>query len=399
MWQFFWAWVYAPYILWRSRCVQDTHGWRVQTILCCIAGLPCSPLWLCGLYSPKFATVNEVFIPPMWFAVSIFFIQLFTVFLPCYQIYRTHHLRSETLAAIAAWEAKPKGVPTDSIESDSTMVGSSLAPPCKECDGTDKDFVYARAVNQDHGNVEDVERSKKNSVAGTRVFRGSDVLTMDALEHALSAKADALQVFAALRDFSGENVSFLTHLITWKKVWARRERERETLEFSDAQDQERVDEVRQRDHFNRAISIYATFISTEHALFPINVSPSVLQRLDSIFAGPAESLYGTRSGTQVKGSATGVDVERNQARLLSDTQEVPRSNSNASVLNLDEVWYWDDIPAGFTAECFDEAEREVKHFVLTETWPKFVSASHDEEVREAEAEMIAKRLSHFFSRP
>lgn len=391
--------MYAPYILWKSRSVQDTHGWRVQTILCCIAGLPCSPLWLCGLYVPQFATVNATFIPPMWFAMSIFFIQLFTIFIPCYHIYRTHHLRSETLAVIAAWEARPKGVPSDSIASDATMVNSTLDAPCKDCESTDKEFVYARAISPGHEEEGDAETPKKKGDADPTVFRGSKLLTMDALEHALNAKAEALQVFAALRDFTGENVSFLTHLITWKKVWARREKEKETLEFSDAQDQERVEEVRQRDHFNRAISLYATFISKEHAIFPISISTATTKRLDEIFAGPTASVYGTRSKPQVKEANPPPDLERTLTRILSATQDVKRSDSNASVLELDEVWYWDDIPAGFNGDCFDEAEREVKQFVLTETWPRFVSAGHHAETKDAQADMIAKRLSTFFSRP
>lgn len=37
-WQMFWAWIFAPYILWQSRRVYDTHGWRLQTIACCVAG-------------------------------------------------------------------------------------------------------------------------------------------------------------------------------------------------------------------------------------------------------------------------------------------------------------------------------------------------------------------------
>lgn len=36
-WQLFWAWVVAPVILWKSRNVKDTHGWRLQTIGCTIA--------------------------------------------------------------------------------------------------------------------------------------------------------------------------------------------------------------------------------------------------------------------------------------------------------------------------------------------------------------------------
>lgn len=36
-WQFLWAWIVAPYILWQARGVNDTQGWRTQTVACCIA--------------------------------------------------------------------------------------------------------------------------------------------------------------------------------------------------------------------------------------------------------------------------------------------------------------------------------------------------------------------------
>jgi len=38
VWQFFWAWIYAPYLLWKTRGVHDVHGWRLQTFYCCLAG-------------------------------------------------------------------------------------------------------------------------------------------------------------------------------------------------------------------------------------------------------------------------------------------------------------------------------------------------------------------------
>jgi hypothetical protein len=67
VWQFFWAWLYAPYLLYKSRNIRDTHGWRIQTICCCIAGLPASPLWLAGLYIPEMSVVNAVLPPPQWY--------------------------------------------------------------------------------------------------------------------------------------------------------------------------------------------------------------------------------------------------------------------------------------------------------------------------------------------
>lgn len=36
-WQFFWSWIIAPVVLWKSREIHDTQGWRVQTIGCALA--------------------------------------------------------------------------------------------------------------------------------------------------------------------------------------------------------------------------------------------------------------------------------------------------------------------------------------------------------------------------
>ncbi|KAG7429121.1 hypothetical protein V3481_015241 [Fusarium oxysporum f. sp. vasinfectum] len=64
VWQLVWAWVIAPVILWKSRNIRDTQGWRVQTIACCLANLHAAPMWLIALYLPAMAPVNNVFVPP-----------------------------------------------------------------------------------------------------------------------------------------------------------------------------------------------------------------------------------------------------------------------------------------------------------------------------------------------
>ena len=38
----------------------------------------------------------------------------------------------------------------------------------------------------------------------------------------------------------------------------------------------------------------------------------------------------------------------------------------------DKTVCWDDIPDGFDATIFDNAEASIKYFVWTNTWPKFV---------------------------
>jgi hypothetical protein len=46
------------------------------------------------------------------------------------------------------------------------------------------------------------------------------------------------------------------------------------------------------------------------------------------------------------------------------------NNDSGSI--SDKALYWGDIPEGFNATIFDDAEGSIKYLVLTNTWPKFV---------------------------
>ena len=41
IWQFTWAWLFAPFILWKIRHIHDIHHWRRQTTVCLIAAYVC----------------------------------------------------------------------------------------------------------------------------------------------------------------------------------------------------------------------------------------------------------------------------------------------------------------------------------------------------------------------
>lgn len=375
VWQFFWAWLYAPYILWKSRNIKDTHGWRIQTILCCIAGLPCSPLWLMGLYLPAFAPVNAYFIPPAWFSVGIMFIEAFTLLIPCWQVYKHHTLRTETLAAIADWEAKNKSF--GSVDTDSTKVQSPSQVSFKTTEGSEKGFV-ARAKSVGDGSVSS---------------RRSHMYTMTALEHALKWNASPLQKFAALKDFSGENIAFLTHLASWKKTWSKHEREKYACKLPS----ERKSDQELRSQFNRAIRLYAAFVAPEHAEFPINIASKTLLKLDDMFAGPAELLFGDTRSESTFNSATPFDeAEKGSPRVDIDLEALPRTSNDT--FRPDDVWYWGEIPASFSPTCFDESESEIKYLVLTNTWPKFVNAGYAEQIEDATGKNLSRRLTQLFNR-
>lgn len=78
-WQCFWAWLVAPYILWKARGLHDTLGWRTQTIACCISSLHATPMWLVALYVPSMGKVNQYWIPPQWYVLSSIYAPYFHV--------------------------------------------------------------------------------------------------------------------------------------------------------------------------------------------------------------------------------------------------------------------------------------------------------------------------------
>ncbi|KAI1344822.1 hypothetical protein F5Y15DRAFT_410518 [Xylariaceae sp. FL0016] len=346
VWQFFWAWFYAPYMLWKTRNVNDTHGWRLQTICCCIAGLPASPMWLIALYTPQLAPLNAVIIPPQWFSISIFFIEVFTIFIPCWQVVRTQTLQQETLDAIAAWEERNKGLKDDgktittSGMTGTTLGGRSIAGKSRKSKGT--------AVSQ-------------NS-------RKSETLTMDALESALSTNPQPLLEFAALKDFSGENISFLSHVADWKRAWT-------TLSATTGD--------RERQQFIRAVRIYSHFVSMEWSEFPVNISSRVAKELHNTFAYAARKL--NRPTSLCSTSATPFDdapsdmSTSNLAPGLDLEDTLGQANLHATKMaDLTSEGHLEmPIPESFSREVFDVAEREIKYLVLTNTWPKFVNAGFE----------------------
>ncbi|KAJ5297761.1 hypothetical protein PENANT_c012G02463 [Penicillium antarcticum] len=340
-WQLAWSWVVAPIVLWKSRNIHDTHGWRVQTIGCAIANLHATPMWLIGLYVPGMAPVNAVFVPPQWICLSIIFIEIFTVFLPCWEVMRHQSLQQETLDSIARWELKVKstGSEAKSLNSESTMVGSRISG----------------------------WKSANESVRTENSYRDS-ILTMSALEHVLERNPAPLQEFSALREFSGENIVFLTSLAEWKNSLPATLRDRSLPRDGNSRDVI-------RDHFNRALHIYAEFISVRHAEFPVNISSQDLRKLETIFERPTRLIYGEERECVDPTSPFDKFTFDLPSPTLSDSSEKPMKSSIKSSLTdaiKDRVQYWGDIPADFDASIFDAAEASIKYLVLTNTWPKFI---------------------------
>lgn len=293
-------------------------------------------------------------------AVSIMVLEVFTIFLPCWEVHRHEELQQETLDSIAQWEAKNQ-YPVErakSMVSNSTAVDSVIAP-------------------------------------GWRSSTNESILTMGALEHVLDRNPGPLLEFSVLRDFSGENIAFLTSVAEWKASFApapRMSMSREKSIEAVVMDEE-VAAARAREKFNRALKIYVEYISFPRATFPVNLPSQILKQLEAAFEAPARELYGvgrksdpavpfevpdswTRSpsaaghATTTKATTVTTAEDNSSEKSIMPTRETPPQSPKFD--NGARIVYAGTIPDEFTDTIFDEAEASVKYLVLTNTWPKFV---------------------------
>ncbi|KAK3328794.1 hypothetical protein B0H66DRAFT_1439 [Apodospora peruviana] len=362
-WQFLWAWVIAPVILWQSRGIHDTHGWQLQTIACCIAGLPAAPMWLIALYVPAMAPVNSVFIPPQWIALSIFVIEIFTVLVPCFHVRRQQTLRQETLDLLAQWESKKKNMTgfnnkrTSKRESFFSSGSTKLQVPDSPISGSNQKDPWKKLPSFSGSSQTDTEKGLPEE----------GVLTMSALEHVLSKNPEPLRQFSAKRDFSGENIGFLTAVSEWKSGLPP--------PFLRNRYNAAPDVV--REEFTKALRIYTEFVGVRDAEFPINISGAELRKLEGTFERAARSMYGDRNRVdfaEVDWSAgPKTESEMKPGTAVSTETLVMTTQAVTGML------YEGEIPTGFDAAVFDEAQADIKYLVLTNTWPKYVREKRDPE--------------------
>ncbi|KAI5923930.1 putative GprK-type G-protein coupled receptor protein [Camillea tinctor] len=331
LWQVIWTWIIAPILLYRAWGIRDTLGWRLQTVGCCISNLHATPMWLISTYVPAFAPINMYFAPSEWIHLSVMMFEVFAVFVPCWQVLKHQRLRKKAIASNAKWETATQATTTRG----SAFISSGSLSLAEK----------GQALNLSDDEMKD------------------RLLTMSALDHTLQENPSPLQEFSALRDFSGENIAFLTRTADWKSSWPAS-----------------PDGDQTRDLFTRALVIYTDFISPRDAEFPLNLSSHDLKRLESVFEKPARVLYGdptvnlaTPFDDDWPPCSRGSDSDTSSSCKDGgvETGRVEIANAAAS-----RVQYTGDISEGFDLSVFDSAEAHIKYLVLTNTWPKFVQEIH-----------------------
>ena len=298
----------------------------------------------------------------MWIGFCIFFMEIFLIAFPIVQVLKAKTLRQETLDAIASWEKRQRqGSSEHSSDTTSTIAVSDYRS------GKSVAFSTTTTIPNSPTTTSHKTAARKSSVESQK----SDMFTMVALENALRMNSVPLLQFAALKDFSGENVSFLTHVNDWTRGWSVGKvptpEERHT-------------------QFVAAVRLYAHFVSLEFSEFPINISSKEGKHLHQVFGAAASILL--RRGSMCSNDATPFDQlapEDSSSTVDLKTginlDSLGRANLNSvtrmTSLGKDSALEDFAIPEVFGPEIFDSAKKEIKYLVLTNTWPKFVNAGFE----------------------
>lgn len=222
---------------------------------------------------------------------------------------------------------------------------------------------------------------------------------MTALEKTLRLNPKRLLLFSALKDFSGENISFLTQVHEWKANWVPPSPR--TGGFTrKAEPEIRDEKALRRSQFNLAVHIYSSFVSLRHSDFPINISSAHLKELEILFDNAAATI----NGDEDKNSATpfndfwssrSEDLEKGVTQeACSDAGTLFGNTSSYDISPSPEKKHYSQVqafqlsdirdtlprdahvPDSFGPDAFDNSERSIKELVLTNTWPKFVNAGY-----------------------
>lgn len=285
------------------------------------------------------------------------------IFVPFFQVFKNRSLETETREIIAEWEQKQKS--NGSVMSESTKTGARSRV------------------------------STRPSVKSAASSRHCEMYTMGTLEKTLQLNPQPLLMFSATKDFSGENISFLIHVKEWKANWSS------TSPKSNKQ--QRAEPVKVPDkalvrlQFQRAVGIYASFISLKYSDFPINISSQHLRDLEAIFeqyaalvcAKPAPNAatpfdnYWSSTVAEDLESQPGKDqlsVVSTITEEAGKAEDRPASDTARQLGELKMTNFGERLPDNigipylFDPTVFDKAESSIKELVLTNTWAKFVKA-------------------------
>ncbi|RDI83204.1 hypothetical protein Vi05172_g6929 [Venturia inaequalis] len=322
MWQFLWASVFGPYILLRTRDIRDTHYWALQTRMAIIAGLPGTPLWLAFIYTrnKNLIQINRYLKPAGWFLPGLITMQFVCIFFPLLDIYKLKRL--------------------------------------------EQSFGENRSVPGTSTELRDFSDRKRNPYS------------MATLELQLERKPSQLMHWAYTKEFTAENVLFLTAVKGFKRKWKVA-----TKHTNDP------DPKQARELYEEAAMIFFTMVHPVTARRNINIDSPTFRELDNIFKGcHYDPDDGISSDSKSSGHLTQnivapweeVETPERGHSAFSDRGNLLDHVNKLYPLPVTQIHTRSDsltggasetmVPAHFTNEVFDRAYNSVKDDVYLNTW-------------------------------
>lgn len=241
-----------------------------------------------------------------------------TIFFTLLEVYRSRRERRAISAAIEDWERRTPGF--ESVQSGLRHYTSK--------------------------SESESERTRSNK---------ADLCNMQALERALESNPRALLEFAATKQFTGENIVFLTRVRAWKESW-NRATSAKTLMSLEAKS--KLYEAG-RDLFDRNINLYT-------AQFPVNLESKIYRSLEAIFGSNSP-----RESRSIVTPFTEFWTVKRESKTAG-FEEITISAAEASTASSDRIL---TLPYGFDGDVFDLAERSIKYMVLTNTWARYLDSA------------------------
>lgn len=226
----------------------------------------------------------------------------------------------------------------------------------------------------------------QGSGSHSQLSRFHELYSIKALEKCLEEDSGRLLHFAAAKEFSGENIIFLTCVRDWKAAWDRLNASKPDYDWL-------RDPQHHRLHFFRiAVEIYASCVDLKTADFPINIESRIYSDLVNLFGDTLQDSTSSSFYSSASPSPSPHGHHRMSRGTVSPGMNQQEGEEDTRVLCLDE--YLDKtqtimqiepripdsvaIPPAFSPAAFDEAQKSILSLVFTNTWPKFLDSSSDD---------------------
>ncbi|QDS77610.1 hypothetical protein FKW77_002086 [Venturia effusa] len=298
-------------------------GVIVQTRLSIAACLPGTPLWLAFIYThnPHLVRINQYFKPAGWFLPGLITMQFVSIWFPLLDIYKLKSL--------------------------------------------EKKFGENRSVPENPAELRSFHDRKLNPYS------------MATLELQLEKNPNQLMYWAYTKEFTAENILFLTAVRGFKRKWSLATKQADELE-----------PARARELYEEAAMIFFTMVHPVTAHRNINIDSATFRELEDLFKScqydPDDGMSGvSKSSSQLTPNIVApweeLDTPERSHSALSDrgkllddhviklhplpvTQIQTRNNA------LTEDASATIVPTNFTIEIYDRAYESVKDDVYLNTW-------------------------------